>query len=343
MQIRPIQSQSFKGYDACPIKRLYMQGIEYENQKDIFDEVREIGEIEGIDVLVFNNPGFTREVKEFCPTYHPWTQDDKSFVQDKGRTKMVIVETLDALESMALGNFLDDLGYKNEHNKTFLVGGNSFIGKKKDGEKYILIGKNEFDANVLREVSKDYDVKFNNIYTISQPNFHIDMALRPIGHPYILVNDEDIVKQKTKKYGRKLYHLTKKFYKEHYKPEGNEEKYATPDQTVKELKRRGFIPIRIGGVYTSGINYMNAIVNKHPDGTITYITNSARNSEFPELDYIFERELRQKVPNIKDVYFVSGKRSINNPKMNTMMSYLANKNGGIHCMTLEEPNFEAWG
>ena len=122
-------------------------------------------------------------------------------------------------------------------------------------------------------------------------------------------------------------------------------KYASHTKTVEALKKAGFIPIEIAGVYSRGINFMNAIVNSHPDGTISYITNSTscKNPFISKLQEEFEADLRKKVPNIDKVYFVSGQKNIQTENLNYMMYNLNKRGGGLHCMTLEEVDFNAWG
>ena len=75
------------------------------------------------------------------------------------------------------------------------------------------------------------------------------------------------------------------------------------------------------------------------------------------LEELFDKELRKNVENIEHTYYVSG--GINNqkqnkdidifsnilsmhsmPKENGIMNILANRHGGIHCMTAEMPNFD---
>ena len=150
--------------------------------------------------------------------------------------------------------------------------------------------------------------------------------------------------QNASEYGDKLASETSDFYEKFFDTYNPlHKKYDKSDKIIKELEEQGFIPIRIGGVYGRGISYMNAIVNEHPDGTISYITNSTKGSEFEGLDEVFERELRAKVPNLRDVYFISGGADKEYSNLNAIMEILSKHSGGIHCLTLEEPNFERWG
>lgn len=73
------------------------------------------------------------------------------------------------------------------------------------------------------------------------------------------------------------------------------------------------------------------------------------------MENLFEENLREKVPKITDTYFVSGGKRLDCEKnsesavelygkglqnRNIIMDILANRLGGIHCMTAEVPDFE---
>lgn len=331
---------NFKGYDACPIKNIYMQGINSDGQRHVYRELKKIARKENFDVYYFDGLSTSSDNSpKNCSFIKRWAQDDKTFIEKKGRKVIIAPESkyYNYVFARLLGaTFVSDDSFK--------AGGNIFIGKKPNGDKWMIIGHNDKpkDKTELQNVSKTYGVKPENIHIISQPNFHLDMAVRPIGYPYILVNDEekaiDIVpkesgiKNKVKEYYEKF-----KVASPHSKTP-----YAPCNKTVEELEKASFIPIRIGGTFLNSVNYMNAIVNKHPDGKISYITNSAKGSDCEFLDHAFERELRAKIPNIRDVHFVWGGIS-EKDNYNEIMLNLENLYGGLHCMTLEEPNFEAWG
>ena len=120
--------------------------------------------------------------------------------------------------------------------------------------------------------------------------------------------------------------------------------YSSCDETIKALKEAGFIPIEVAGVFGSEINFLNAIVNKHQNGSISYITNSTAcsNTLISQLEQDFEKELREKVSNLDKVYFISGDTEKGKSLLNYMMYNLSNKGGGLHCMSLEEPAFDKW-
>ena len=59
-----------------------------------------------------------------------------------------------------------------------------------------------------------------------------------------------------------------------------------------------------------------------------------------EIEKIFEKELKEKMPQVKEVYFVEGEAR--NDGTTTISEYLKNLHGGIHCLCAEEPNFDIW-
>jgi len=221
------------------------------------------------------------------------------------------------------------------------------LGKKPDGEKYLLLGSTEQTMSIKSLVSKRFEVKPENIYYIQQQDYHLDMSLRPIGYPYVLVNNPEMaLKNEFKAKGVK----TKS------KPtlEKDNHKMLAYKKSLEQLKDAGFIPIPIGAVYDAGgasVNFMNAIVNKHNDGSISYITNSSKcdNHVISKYQKIFEKDLRLKlnelrkthedVPNLRDIYFIQGE---NYGTHNEVMENLLEGSGGVHCMSTEEPNFDVW-
>jgi len=129
------------------------------------------------------------------------------------------------------------------------------------------------------------------------------------------------------------------------------------DEICKQLEGFGFIPIRIAGRYCDDINYMNALAFENKNGNISYITNSTKKS-YPELTYLeklFEEDLREKVPRVDTIHYITGGKRTAFDRQNEsyyskgftfrngIMDILANRKGGIHCMTAEVPDFDKIG
>ncbi len=385
----------FKGYDAVPLKTLYMQGLPDKEACSFFEELKKIGKEENFDVFVHSNGKLlndTKVAKIIKEERDIWAQDNK-IIRPNSK---VLSSKLELLGNAVPSEFANLAQKDIQPTNTVFEGGNMFIGKKDNGEEYILVGvetlmtsgmfeclKEEnvkaIDGDLLKEfmdygmvtteedgggdivnfktfeenpdysekakeiMAEEFGVKKENIFVIKQPNFHLDMNIRPIGYPYILVNDPEIaIKNLGKIRGAKdVLESTKK------QEEQREKEYCDIETTIKELESYGFKPIRIAGNYGAReVNFMNAIVNKHEDGSITYITNSSNCDEkaYNKLEKIFEKELKKKGPKVKKVHFVQGENEIS-PKINTrnpMMTQLFVTNGGVHCMVCEEPDFSKY-
>jgi len=318
---------NFKGYDALPLKALH---IEKTTSAPIKTELSQIAKQEGFEI---------RSELD----YYKWAQDFKMMIEKEGKPFIV-------------GNAKTSLYFYDEMQEKYGIssairdyiatGGNTFIGKYPNGEKWMLIGESEFDTKSDEYLSELYNVKKENIFSIPQQYYHLDMFIRPIGYPYVLVDCPSLTRQKFAKMNWKnsayeYLQLEKNFRNFEQERQRN---YCSSDEVIKALESAGFKPIKVAGVFGSGINFLNGIVNKHPDGTISYITNgTACESEFvSKFQDEFEKDLRAKVPNLRDVYFVNGMEEFQTPMSNYQMDNLAYRGGGIHCMTMEEPDFEVW-
>ena len=323
-----LQTLSFKGYDAAPLKRVFL------DEKYSYPFVCEMEEIAQKENF---------EIGQTCDCIK-WAQDDKVILERDSKPHLI---SNGRVSNALISQMKYRFGINATREYGFTVGGNTFIGKYPNGKKWLMLGENEKrHVSNLTDIVSVYGVDLENAFFIPQQDFHLDMFLRPIGYPYVLVNDSEMVRENIKKYasegviGDELLDDFERFdayQKKHY---------STCDETCKRLERLGFKPIRIAGVYSDSINFMNAIVNKHADGKISYITNSTEcvsNKRISNIQKIFEKDLRSKVPNLDKVYYVKGRDSeFYYPDQNYMMSTLQSGSGGLHCMSLEEPDFNAW-
>jgi hypothetical protein len=123
----------------------------------------------------------------------PWAQDDKCIIEKNKKPYLI---GCDEISNNLLSSFKFKYKIDGSREYGFTTGGNTFIGKYPNGEKWILIGEDEFNQGLKKEdISKTYQIKKENIFIIPQQSFHLDMFLRPIGFPYILVNDPKIAKK----------------------------------------------------------------------------------------------------------------------------------------------------
>lgn len=320
-------TQNFKGYDAIPLKAIHYEKSPF---TDTFDnEMRSIAQKEGFEI---------RTAKGSCK----WLQDNVTFIE-QDKTPFMLTRDSSVVDNFVINS--KKYNIPQAYSLNYVIGGNSFIGKTSDGERWMLVGEDEIDHTGKAAIGKTYDIKIKNIHSIPQQNYHLDMFLRPLGYPFILVDSPVLVKKKLSQMELSenrsdLITLQRDFYD--YEA-SRQRDFASHNKVMKALKKAGFIPIEIAGVYGRNINFMNAIVNKRPSGAISYITNSSvcESPFISKIEEEFRADLMQKVPFCNRVYFVSGPIEENGE--NYLMYQLGTFGGGLHCMTVEEPNFDILG
>lgn len=314
--------QIFKGYDAAPLKALHISSY----WTKIGDELENIA----------NKENFELEKSDFNETHN---QDSKAIVNNNGNTRLIYHQNAhigEMFRPMIEKQYRMPVDFFNmfDFSKGFIQGGNFFLGKKQTGEKWMLIGSSESIFSLpMKSISKLYGVKEENIFLIDQQDYHLDLSIRPIGYPYVLINEPQPTSKNKKANNAHNFQLLA------YK------------KALHQLKNAGFHPISIKGVYGYGVNFINAVVNKHQDGSITYITNSSKcdDKNLSKYQDLFEKELKSKLQNIKkldpsaptlrNIYFIRGESY---GKTNEVMENLIEGAGGVHCMCLEEPDFDIW-
>lgn len=373
-------SINFKGYAACPLKNLHLQIPTFDEQNKrvlkAANELKDIADKENFGLVLHAggdlyteeqaqalSPGFLNNKKRL--PNRAFVQDLRIFLPNNklGIFKNQRKKNFAGSEILESGKFAKALNKETQDLSVLTQGGNFFIGKKDNGENYILIGDepirkicggsntNWYNADfekrkglakeAFEKISKETGIKTENIYMVSQSfvlppqkedslppgfhiDFHIDMVLRPLKYPYVLVNDPGLVAKETSDADnligfRQLNHVKLN-------------RLAPAEKLIEELEKQGFKPIPVPGIFIeSRGNYMNAIVHERPDGKLVYITNSDSETNKDKginLDKIFKDFIEKNVPCIKKVVFVK----------NHLLDYF----GGIHCMTLEEPDFNKW-
>lgn len=318
---------SFKGYDAAPLKRIYLDANTCSPFKK---EMQAVGMQENIEIAPL-------------PSRKRWIQDMKTVIERNNQSLMLANTCPDPTFFEPLKQ---NYGLNKEGTYHFQEGGNSFIGKYPNGEKWMIIGADAERYANTDLIAQAYGIKSENIHFIPQQDYHLDLTMRPIGYPYILVDDPELTKKHIKTLEKEFNSTELQYVKETLEKGslGYRGMYESCDTVVKELENLGFKPIRIAGVYSNEINFMNAIVNKHKDGKISYITNSSK-CDSPlkcKIQELFEEDLKKAVPNLDEVYFIAGEGPKGKPQINHLMDILNRQAGGLHCMTVEEPNFKTW-
>jgi len=364
---------NFKGYDAIKLKGLYMQGFTKNNELGICRQMRKIAEKEHLDFFINqNNTAIKKDIEEGLTPASPyslpyWGQDRKTFLRNDADGDIIMFNYKDRPIQLP-----EELSAYTVHTRRILPrGGNYFIGYKPTDKKWMIISQNtvadcvldsEENINMPEAISieniKDvYGVEKENIYVTKFISWDLDMLIRPIGYPYVLINSADETLKNIKKMHEKfpqskeIYEKLLYFSKSYISPHQGDELYEC-------LENFGFKPIKIGGFYSEDICFMNSVAFKNDNNKISFISNSTQYS-CPELEYLqelFEQDLREKVPEIENIYFVSGgktaqptfefdirklsKTRFNDYHNNVIMDFLGERLGGIHCMTAEIPNFD---
>ena len=398
MKIFPQNSLiGFEGYDARKLKGLYMQSAEAEPQQFMFKDISIAAQDEGFDIFISSKDKLISSPKDLPEAhdgkYDYWGQDNKMFIDTKDGVKIIypkIFYTGSNDEAKKLGKLTN---VPLQESELIIEGGNIFIGKKDNGDNYLIIGKDTLSSSAVFQFLKEknvqnlddkklrkflncgsvfkstpifsdvvhvseymrdkeywedfttdifcneFDVKKENFHILSQPNYHLDLAIKPLEYPFVLVNDDEMMKKNLKEFEEKFDCSDKllKNLKKHQK--FVERNYANSSVIKKQLEAQGFVPIMVSGaIGNHKVNFLNSIVNKRNDG-ISYITNSVecKDKRFEFFQDKFEKDIMQKYPAIDRFYYVDG--AMCEDGQNLAMKYLSEFRGGIHCLCAEEPDF----
>lgn len=357
------QQPSFKGFDARTLETLVLRRGLCAVPDDfvkIGGELQEIGDKYGFNVVIQHAKGFLKNfkqsVQDFESNTSTWAQDNLIALKNKVFTKSPEKEA-----GEAIGKFLNKT--VDGEMPTDFKSGNFFITKFGKDESIILGADDVKYTDFIQN-----KMGLSKIHKISQPDFHIDLAIRPLDNKRVLVADDSL----TVEYLQKAVENSDKYLKEHkfdlgvrltksklsnrlkdFQKQIAQNGYASSEKTIAELTEQGFTPIRVPGrIYNAfepqelyhDMNYMNAIVHKTADGKLVYITNKSTmnkslgisEEKAKKIGFDFESMFKESIKpyvNEEDVYFVSGG--------NNLVSKLLRRNkGGVHCLSAEVPKFE---
>lgn len=360
---------NFTGLDARPIKALVIRDIGAgKSFTKLVNEISDIGEKSGFDVFVQNSEKIMkgREYKfnpfKVLPNefYFPWAQDNLTFLPNGKMLANYFLKSINQVVENFTQRPLVDL-------KHHIQGGNFFIvnNNKKNS---LLLGKDELEYYNLDKIKKELDVE--NIYPISQPDFHIDLGIRPLKNKVVLVNDDNMLSEalhnaitNAKEFAykncdaevREVQHILEEM-KEVFEIGRLKNEYKNTEKIIQELQDYGFKTVRVPGCFNRAsfygdvndenhymANFMNAIVHEKSDGSLVYITNKSLLDDMahitPEVEKkigfsfhsLFKNSIKDYVKP-EDIYFVSGDGYV-------PMS-LERSQGGIHCLCAEVPVIE---
>lgn len=338
------QKPSFRGYFACPIKELHIQTCCRVKQ---YPMIRELQEKCGkyFDILVQLKD---RVVK---PTQLKLTKD--RFIEDSlgqnslggdefGQDNKLFLKNNKLAvfryhkSNIDADNLAETLNLEkiNINPEIEIEGGNCFFGKNDNGENFILVGQDALSNSSKEDLALGFSIKPDNVFVIPQPEFHLDVTLRPLKYPYILVGDPDLAKEVVdSKEHKNIIDGYIRFRHKRNQFRG----FAPAKETAANLKKLGFKPIMVPGIVGGNtVNFMNAIVHQNNDGSFVYITNHTLFAEEGGIDMeaIFEKYLKKAVPDIREVIFINGDEFV--------PACLKFASGGIHCLTNERPDFKKW-
>lgn len=332
---------SFRGQIAAPIKELHIPAdyspkfkpfLEELNQKcgkyfKIIVQTSE-GLVADFNKLNFTSTGYLEEALGF-----KWGQDNKIFL---GKDKLGVFTKSQSYSGVA--ELAQNLGLEKKYIDLNIEGGNCFLGKKQNGEDFALVGKNALKSTTKEKFADVLEINKKNLHVISQPDFHIDLGIRPLVYPYVLVGDPKLTIDLAMKnnFEKSQIDFLKRANKFWLKAESNE-KYSTPDEVIRELKSQGFKTIKVPGLLASDprLNFMNALVHQNDNGDLIYITNKTNVGARFGIDFenIFEKHLKSKVPSVKEILFIEGDGFVQGSLCN---------GGGIHCLSAERIDHEKW-
>ena len=272
-----------------------------------------------------------------------WIDGGNFFIGENDKQEKYMITSFWAIYLCAAYEYLLDKNIENLDNEKIKEFYENGILYNEKGE--IIASGEEYNENAekwkdvsIKDIAKTLGIKEENIYIIPEIEYHIDLGIRPLNYPYVLVGDDEeaykMLSELKERFSQNKDYL--KIIKNlENKIKERQENYPTSESVCKSLALQGFIPIKVAGNFgRSEVNFINSIVHKNDKGLV-YITNSTKHSTpvLEAMEELFEKDLREKCPQISKIYFVSGTIS---DTRNSLMMYLSELKGGIHCLCCEE-------
>ena len=158
MKITPFKN-TFKGHGAGKIKALYMQNANLPSQIAVYDELKSIGYKHNFDVFIQSKEGILSQEMKYPSSLHCdyeiWSQDNKTILNKNGQTVIISGLYMPHTERTATKAFAEEKGINHEKVELFVRGGNLFVGKKPDGENYLIIGHNDIKVSAIHHFLKE--------------------------------------------------------------------------------------------------------------------------------------------------------------------------------------------
>lgn len=195
----------------------------------------------------------------------------------------------------------------------------------------------------MNEISKDImadelNVPRNNLVIISQPEFHIDMCLRPLSDGRVLMQDyeqsQELIQRVLSEQSSDLTEKNKIDLQQTLLnlEQSHQQRRRITTLIHQQLQDAGLEVIKTPGVFSVGgrkVNYMNGIMGtSSTDNKMFYITNA---SSIEALNSAFSRWIQDQQYGLK-VDFV-GRAQKDGYDLNNA-EFLLNHQGGFDCITL---------
>jgi hypothetical protein len=397
----------FSGRFPTRLKEIQVVAIDKSNPaysfvKSAASELRAIGKESGFRTTVWSeqlqaplsaSPSMYSLISASTSNKDPWIQDGSLHIDSGTVLATPILRNPGAHANITTASG-QAAGLQVEGTEYYIDGGNTFIGER-HGERIAIIGKMALKKNhasdsdsppsdattrsnkaflekckrkAAKAVSSALCVRLKNLLQLSQPDYHLDMAIRPISNTHVLHEEPaksqqhlqkaiDIIKPLGKYSQVDLLEGLKKDTEAYYAKKVT--KYVESDVTRQELRKHGFVPLPIAGSIgndqkSTFVARCNAFTHLNDQGDLVYITNASPYSHIkhpqnkqPLLDWLFQQDLQNileqarksgetDVPKLDSVHFIKAGKHSSNPQLNGIQEALA-AGGGIHCLGTEQP------
>jgi len=364
MRITPINSRTtaFQGYDARKLKAIAMTTNELGIAKEMKDICKKYGTevwLAAPDELLTDS--FQKSC-ERCPYTLPWAQDILNVTPDK---KIMFPWMNDGL-GWLLKTYK---GFREIPTSSHIKGGNFYIVKNNNVDE-VFVGQSvtRTNENLHKYFMENFGIR--NVHIISQPDYHIDLGIRPLNNKNILVCDDILMIDKinmgksliskvistnprNKKELEEILHNLQVILDE-FINSVKQNPYSPSYHVINQIAEAGFNPVRVPARFYSvtdktidriglmyDLNFVNALVFEKPNNELVYITNKSVLDDIvgitPKIEkqtgFSFEKIFKDIIkPYVKekDIYFVSKKSDV-------MNNFLSNRDAGIHCLCAEIP------
>lgn len=362
---------SFQGYDARPLKGIFTRDGGF--GKSFYGLAAQTAEIlnrEGVDVFIQTPKKILKndfsDIKPNFSNFWPWVQDRLAFFPNKTveskyltreDTNLKDIKEMFRLPIKEIGNHIE--------------GGNYFFIKDGDND-VVLLGNEELCLKKSKSI-KEFFGKYK-VITLSQPDFHLDLSIRPLNNKRILVNDPKMLMKELNngiKRAKGVYAkekdpqlktvIRKLSYLKDEILESNQEydtlnKYKTLQQ---ELKYNKFNVIKVPGLIIkpgNGIvagqplfladikykmNFMNAIVHERADKSLVYVAGKSVLDEQLGLTPEIAEKIDFSFERIfkKSLNEIIAEDDIHFVGDKTISNILKNNYGSVHCLFAEIPKY----